>query len=84
MKARSVKNTVKPPAVNTALSAFIALCEWPVYRYYLTQPNPFHVSPPSDQVLGAVIGWVVCSFVFLMPAALITFGLMRAPATRMA
>ena len=70
--------------VNTALSAFLAFCDWPVYRYYLTQPNPFHVSPLSDQVLGAVIMWVVGSFVFLLPATWITFTLLQAPSTRTA
>jgi putative membrane protein len=65
--------------VNTALSAFLAFCEWPVYRYYLTQPNPFHLSPLSDQVLGAVIMWVGGSFAFLVPATLITFRLLQAP-----
>jgi putative membrane protein len=70
--------------VNTAISAFLAFCDWPVYRYYLTQPNPFHVSPLSDQVLGAVIMWVVGSFVFLAPAILITYRLLQAPSTRAA
>jgi cytochrome c oxidase assembly factor CtaG len=70
--------------VNTALSAFLAFCDWPVYSYYLTQPNPFHVSPLSDQVLGAVIMWVVGSFVFLVPATWITFSLLQAPSTHMA
>ena len=65
--------------VNTALSAFLAFCDRPVYRYYLTQPNPWHVSPLSDQILGAVIMWVVGSFVFLVPATWITFTLLQAP-----
>jgi cytochrome c oxidase assembly factor CtaG len=70
--------------VNTAISAFLAFCDWPVYGYYLTQPNPFHVSPLSDQILGAVIMWVVGSFVFLTPAILITYRLLQAPSTRAA
>jgi len=70
--------------VNTAVSAFLAFCDWPVYNYYLTQPNPFHVSPLSDQILGAVIMWVVGSFVFLAPATLITYRLLQAPSTRAA
>ena len=70
--------------VNTALSAFLAFCDWPVYSYYLNQPNPFHLSPLSDQVLGAVIMWVVGSFVFLAPATWITFRLLQAPSTRTA
>jgi putative membrane protein len=63
--------------VNTAISAFLAFCNWPVYSYYLTEPNPFHVAPLSDQILGAVIMWVLGSFVFLVPAALITFRLLQ-------
>jgi len=70
--------------VNTALSAFLAFCDWPVYGYYLNQPNPFHLSPLSDQVLGAAIMWVGGSFVFLAPAALITFRVLQAPSTRTA
>jgi cytochrome c oxidase assembly factor CtaG len=63
--------------VNTALSAFLAFCDRPVYGYYFTQPNPFHLSPLSDQVLGAVLMWVFGSFVFLAPATLITFRLLQ-------
>jgi cytochrome c oxidase assembly factor CtaG len=70
--------------VNTTVSAFLAFCEWPVYGYYLTQPNPFHVSPLSDQVVGAVIMWVGGSFAFLAPATLIAFRLLQAPSARMA
>jgi putative membrane protein len=62
--------------VNTALSAFLAFCDRPIYSFYLTEPNPFHVSPLSDQVLGAVIMWVLGSFVFLVPAILITVQLL--------
>ena len=70
--------------VNTALSAFLAFCDLPVYSYYLDLPNPFHLSPLSDQVLGAVIMWVGGSFVFLAPAALITFRVLQTPSTRTA
>lgn len=62
--------------VNTVLSAFLAFCDKPVYPFYITGPNPFHVSPLSDQVLGAVIMWVFGSFVFLVPAILITVQLL--------
>jgi putative membrane protein len=70
--------------VNTLLSAFLAFCDRPVYTFYLTQPNPFHMSPLSDQILGAVIMWIVGSFVFLAPAALITFRLLQIPSERFA
>jgi cytochrome c oxidase assembly factor CtaG len=61
--------------VNTLLSAFLAFCGRPVYTFYLTNPNPFQVSPADDQVLGAVIMWVFGSIVFLLPAMLITLQL---------
>lgn len=67
---------ISADVVNTALSAFLAFCNRPVYSYYVHGPNPFHVSPLSDQVLGAVIMWVFGSFVFLIPAMLITVTLM--------
>src|SRR5215469_18584068 len=63
--------------VNTALSAFLAFCDRPVYKYYLTQPNPFHLSPLSDQRIGAVIMWVIGSLVFLIPAAAVTLRLLH-------
>src|SRR5271163_2054058 len=45
--------------VNTALSAFLAFCDRPVYAYYLKQPNSFGIAPLADQVAGAVIMWVI-------------------------
>jgi cytochrome c oxidase assembly factor CtaG len=63
--------------VNTALSAFLAFCDRPVYSYYLTKPNPFHIAPMTDQVVGAVIMWVVGSLVFLIPAVFITISLFQ-------
>jgi cytochrome c oxidase assembly factor CtaG len=59
--------------VNTVLSAFLAFCDRPVYGYYLREPNPFQVTPLSDQRAGAVVMWVVGSVVFLVPAILLTF-----------
>jgi cytochrome c oxidase assembly factor CtaG len=61
--------------VNTLLSAFLAFCGRPVYTFYVTNPNPFHVSPSDDQILGAVIMWVFGSIIFLVPAMLITLQL---------
>jgi putative membrane protein len=63
--------------VNTALSAFLAFCDRPVYSYYLRQPNPFHIAPLSDQVTGAVIMWIIGSLVFLIPALFITVRLLQ-------
>jgi cytochrome c oxidase assembly factor CtaG len=63
--------------VNTALSAFLAFCDRPVYSYYLAQPNRFQINPMTDQVVGAVIMWVVGSLVFLIPAVFITVNLLQ-------
>jgi len=63
--------------VNTALSAFLAFCGRPVYRYYAEQPNTFHISLMADQVTGAVIMWVIGSLVFLIPAVFITVRLLQ-------
>jgi putative membrane protein len=63
--------------VNTALSAFLAFCGQPVYSFYTEHPNGFGIAPMQDQVTGAVIMWVIGSLVFLVPAVLITFKLLR-------
>jgi putative membrane protein len=63
--------------VNTALSAFLAFCDRPVYGYYLREPNPFHIAPLADQVTGAVIMWIFGSLVFLLPALFITVRLLQ-------
>jgi putative membrane protein len=63
--------------VNTALSAFLAFCDRPVYSYYLRQPNPFQISPMTDQIAGAVIMWVVGSLIFLVPVILIVVNLLQ-------
>ncbi len=62
---------VSADVVNTMLSAFLAFCDRPVYRFYLNHPNPFAVSPLQDQVLGAVVMWVFGSLAFLIPAMVI-------------
>jgi cytochrome c oxidase assembly factor CtaG len=66
--------------VNTALAAFLAFCDRPVYSYYVEQPSPFHVDPVSDQALGGVIMWVTGSMVFLLPAVVLTMRILQGPA----
>lgn len=68
---------VTADGVNTALSAFLAFCNRPVYAYYVTHPNPFHIAPLPDQVLGAVVMWVFGSVAFLFPAFAITLQLLQ-------
>jgi putative membrane protein len=57
--------------VNTALSAFLAFCGRPIYAFYVNLPNPFGISPLSDQVTAGVLMWVLNSTVFLVPAMLV-------------
>jgi cytochrome c oxidase assembly factor CtaG len=57
--------------VNTVLSGFLTFCNRPIYEFYISGPNPFHISALSDQVAGGVIMWVLNSFVFLVPAMLL-------------
>jgi cytochrome c oxidase assembly factor CtaG len=63
--------------VNTALSAFLAFCDRPVYSYYLKEPNAFQISPLNDQVFGAVVMWVIGSMAFLIPAMVITLRMVQ-------
>jgi cytochrome c oxidase assembly factor CtaG len=63
--------------VNTVLSAFLAFCDRPVYPYYLREPNPFDISPLSDQRAGAVVMWVIGSLIFLVPAIVLTVQLLQ-------
>jgi cytochrome c oxidase assembly factor CtaG len=63
--------------VNTVLSAFLAFCDRPVYPYYLREPNPFYLSPLSDQRAGAVVMWVIGSLIFLVPAVVLTVRLLQ-------
>jgi putative membrane protein len=63
--------------VNTILSAFLAFCDRPVYGYYVTQPNAFHISPLADQRAGAAAMWVIGSMMFLVPATVITVQLLQ-------
>jgi cytochrome c oxidase assembly factor CtaG len=63
--------------VNTALSAFLAFCNRPVYGYYVTHSNPFQVQPLPDQILGAVLMWVFGSVAFLVPAAVIAYSFLQ-------
>jgi putative membrane protein len=62
--------------VMTMLSGFLTFCDRPVYSYYVQHPNPFQFPVLEDQVLGAVVMWVVGSFAFLVPAMLITLRLL--------
>jgi cytochrome c oxidase assembly factor CtaG len=68
--------------VNTALSAFLAFCDKPVYTFYLVHPNPFGIAPLADQNAGAAVMWVLGSTIFLPPALYITVRMLQQEGTR--
>jgi cytochrome c oxidase assembly factor CtaG len=68
---------VSADVINTLLSAFLAFCGRPVYRFYADRSNPFKLAPMEDQVLGAAIMWVIGSLAFLLPAMVITARILR-------
>jgi putative membrane protein len=68
---------VAADAINTVLSAFLALCDRPIYAYYLQHPNPFHIGLLQDQVFGAAAMWVLGSIAFLVPAVVISVVLLQ-------
>jgi len=63
--------------INTAICAYLAFCDHPVYVYYQQQPNIFHVDLLDDQILGAGFMWVVGSTIFLVPAMVVTVRMLQ-------
>ncbi len=43
-----------------------------VYRSYLTAPRLFNISPLQDQECAGALMWVCATFVYLVPAVVIT------------
>jgi cytochrome c oxidase assembly factor CtaG len=70
--------------VMTMLSGFLTFCDRPVYPYYVNHPNPFGFAVLDDQVLGAVVMWVLGSFTYLIPAMAITMRLLSPQRARRA
>ncbi len=70
--------------VMTMLSGFLTFVDRPIYPYYIAHPNPFGLPILEDQILGAVIMWVLGSFAFLVPAMVITVRLLSPARARTA
>jgi cytochrome c oxidase assembly factor CtaG len=62
--------------VNSALSAFLAFSERVLYPWYLAVPRLGGISAQNDQVAAGALMWVIGSFAFLIPAAIITMKLL--------
>ena len=62
-----------------ALSGFLAFCDRVVYPSYLSAPRLFELSPLHDQEWAATLMWVSVTIIFLVPAALVTIGLLSTP-----
>lgn len=57
---------------NDALSAFLAFCDRVLYPSYAGGSRLFSISPLDDQAMAGALMWVVGSFVYLLPAVVIT------------
>jgi len=63
-----------------ALSAFLAFCDRVVYPSYLAAPRLSDLSALQDQQCAGALMWICATFVYLVPAVVITIQLL-APAT---
>jgi cytochrome c oxidase assembly factor CtaG len=63
------------------LSAFLTFCDRVVYRCYLSGFRRFGISPLQDQEYAGALMWVCATFVYLVPAVVITMQLLSAPRT---
>lgn len=55
-----------------ALSGFLTFCDRVVYPSYISAPRAFGLSPLEDQQFAAALMWVAVTFIFLVPAVLVT------------
>lgn len=59
-----------------ALSAFLAFCDRVVYPCYLHAQRPVYISALEDQEYAGALMWVAVTFAYLIPAVLVTLGLL--------
>jgi putative membrane protein len=65
-----------------ALSAFLAFCERVVYPSYLSMPRTLGITPMSDQECAGALMWFCSTFVYLVPAVIITAQILSPPRRR--
>ena len=61
---------------NDALSAFLAFCDRVLYPSYAGASRLFPISPIDDQALAGALMWVFGSFIYVLPAVVITLRLL--------
>jgi len=62
-----------------ALSAFLTFCDRVVYPCYLSANRHLGISPLQDQESAGALMWVCVTFVYLLPAVVITTQLLSTP-----
>jgi cytochrome c oxidase assembly factor CtaG len=63
-----------------ALSAFLTFCDRVVYEPYVRRSQLFDISPLQDQETAGALMWVCVTFIYLVPAVVITIRLLSPPA----
>ena len=58
------------------LGAFLCFSDRVVYPAYSAAPNIFRMTPSDDQVFAGALMWVFGTFVYLVPAVIITVKLL--------
>ena len=61
---------------GAALGAFLVFCDRVLYSSYLQAPPVFSITPLTDQILAGTLMWVLGTFVYLIPAVVITLKLL--------
>jgi putative membrane protein len=64
------------------LSAFLTFCDRVVYPCYLAGNQHSGISPLQDQEYAGALMWVCVTFIYLVPAVVITTQLLSSPRTR--
>jgi putative membrane protein len=62
-----------------ALSAFLTFCGRVIYPFYLSASNPFGISALQDQEWAGVLMWVSVTFIYMLPALVLTVRLLSPP-----
>jgi putative membrane protein len=65
------------------LSAFLTFCDRVVYSSYLNAPHRFHLAPLQDQECAGAVMWVSATFIYLIPAVIVTIRILSPSAIRL-